>query len=205
MQRLSFTNAALSMIQARPNLRQRGPLRVFRELLETVVLMVTIYALVNLASARFIVEGNSMLPNFRTGQYLIVSRVNYLLGEPERGDIIVFHYPRDPQNDYIKRVIGIPGDTVELRAQRVFVNGIELDEPYINEPCSPLHCPDRTWRIEPDTYFVMGDNRNESSDSRSFGAVERRFLVGEAVFRYWPPEDWGVIHRLRTPEVSTVE
>lgn len=188
------------MTQPRPKLNQRGPLRVLREVAETLVLMVTIYAFVNLASARFIVEGDSMLPNFHTGQYLIVSRVNYLLGEPERGDVVVFHYPRDPQSDYIKRVIGMPGDTVELRDQRVFVNGVELEEPYINEPCLPIHCPNRSWQVGPNAFFVMGDNRNESSDSRSFGPVEREYFVGEALVRYWPPDDWGLIQRLGAPD-----
>src|SRR5687768_16897081 len=166
-------DSARDMIPARPSLRYRSPARFARELVETVVLIVTIYALVNLASARFIVEGDSMQPNFHTGQFLIVSRVNYLLASPQRGDIVVFHYPLDRQSDFIKRVIGLPGDIVELRGGRTYVNGVELNEPYINEPCNLMSCSDQSWQLELGHYFVMGDNRNESRDSRAFGPIEQ--------------------------------
>jgi signal peptidase I len=190
------------MSELRPKLQNQGFMRGIREILETLVLIVTIYALVNLASARFVVEGDSMLPNFETGQFLIVSRVNYLLGQPERGDIVVFHYPGNPQEDYIKRVIGMPGDLVELRDARVYVNGEVLDEPYINEACIPSICRDNRWEIGENQYFVMGDNRNASSDSRSFGPVDQRFFVGEALIRYWPPQNWGSVNRVRFPQTE---
>lgn len=194
---LSYLKAAAV---PRPRLQQRGFLRFLREVFETLVLIITIYALVNLATARFIVEGDSMQPNFATGQFLIVSRVHYLLGQPERGDVVVFHYPQNPENDYIKRVIGLPGDRVELRGQRVYVNGVELDEPYIQEVCTEFNCPDNAWQVEADHFFVMGDNRNRSQDSRAFGLVARRYLVGEALIRYWPPENWGIVNRIGYPE-----
>lgn len=182
----------------RPKLHRRG---FARELLDTVVLIGAIYALVNLASVRFIVEGPSMQPNFETGQFLIVSRINYLLGEPQRGDIVVFHPPgkQDDEPPYIKRVIGLPGDTVELRDSRVYVNGRELFEPYINEPCIPARCDDQTWELGPDEYFVMGDNRNHSSDSRAFDPIPRSSIIGEAMIRYWPPQDWGIVSQIAYP------
>jgi len=152
-----------------------------------------IYTLVNLASARFVVDGPSMQPNFATGQFVIVSRVNYLLTDPQRGDVVVFHYPGDPTQDYIKRVIGLPGDTVEIRDTFVYVNGKELNETYINEPCSVNTCRNSSWTLGSDQFFMMGDNRNHSSDSRFFGPVERHFIVGKALIRYWPPQDWGII------------
>lgn len=155
--------------------------------------MALIYALVNLASARFVVDGPSMQPNFATGQYVIVSRVNYLLTDPQHGDVVVFNYPGDPTQDYIKRVIGVPGDTVEIRDTHVFVNGLELTEPYINEPCSTGMCRNDRWTLGSDQFFMMGDNRNHSSDSRAFGPVARHFIVGKALIRYWPPQDWGII------------
>ncbi len=182
----------------RPRLRRRGFLR---EILETVVLIAAIYALVNLATARFIVEGPSMQPNFETGQFLIVSRVNYLFGQPSYGDIVVFHYPNNPEDDYIKRVIGLPGDTVEITDQQVYVNGQLMDEPYILEACQ-RNCSDAVWELSPEEYFVMGDNRNHSQDSRSFGAVNREFIVGEALVRYWPPSDWGIVERIRFPRAQ---
>lgn len=180
----------------RPPLQNQSLSRFLREVLETAALIAILYALVNLATARFIVDGPSMQPNFYTGQYLIVSRLNYLFGSPERGDIIVFHYPNDPDEDYIKRVIGLPGDVVEIRDTLVYVNGEALDEPYINEACDANHCRDNRWELDHDEYFVMGDNRNQSSDSRAFGPVDTRFIVGEALFRYFPVDQWGLLTHL---------
>ncbi len=177
----------------RPHLQSPGIGQTIREICETIALVVVIYALVNLATARFIVDGPSMEPNFATGQFVLVSRVNYLIGEPQRGDVVVFKYPGNPQEDYIKRVIGTPGDTVEIRDAKVYVNGGLLDEPYINEPCLPRMCQDNAWELGATQYFVMGDNRNHSSDSRAFGAVERDLIIGEALIRYWPPQDWGIV------------
>ncbi len=182
----------------RPRLQRWGYLR---EVLDLVVLIGAIYALVNLASVRFIVDGPSMQPTFETSQFLIVSRINYLLGEPQRGDIIVFHFPGDTQQDYIKRVIGLPGETVEIRDTLVYVNGEALNEPYINEPCRSDRCPDETWQLGADEYFMMGDNRNHSQDSRSsqVGPIPRHFIVGEVMVRYWPPKDWGIVSRINYP------
>jgi len=182
----------------RPKLQRRS---FVREILDTLVLIGAIYALVNLASVRFIVEGPSMQPNFHTGEFLIVGRVNYLFGDPQRGDIIVFHPPGKPADEppYIKRVIGLPGETVEIRDTQVYVNGVELNEPYINEPCLPTRCTDEAWELGPDEYFMMGDNRNHSSDSRVFGPVNRSSIIGEAVIRYWPPSDWGIVTKIAYP------
>lgn len=177
----------------RPRLQLTNSLQSVREIGETILLIVVIYTLVNLASARFIVDGPSMQPNFETGQFVLVSRVNYLVSEPQRGDVVVFKYPGNPQEDYIKRVIGTSGDTVEIRDTQVYVNGVQLDEPYINEPCLPSRCPDNVWELGADEFFVMGDNRNHSSDSRAFGPVKRDLIIGEALIRYWPPQDWGII------------
>jgi len=187
----------------RPNLRRRG---FMYEILETLVLIIAIYALVDLASARFYVDGPSMEPSFVTGQRVIVSRVNYLLGQPERGEIIVFDSPDRPTIDppLIKRLIGMPGETVEIRDSLVYINGVQLDEPYINEPCT-RNCEDRTWELGPDEYFVMGDNRNRSRDSRSFGPVKHSHLIGEALVRYWPPADWGLLYKYHFPANSLTE
>jgi signal peptidase I len=180
----------------RPRLQNRGITRALREIVETLALIAVIYAFVNLVSARFVVDGRSMEPNFETGQFLIVNRVNYMLGTPSRGDIIVFHYPRNVEQDYIKRVIGLPGESVELRNQQVYINGELLEEPYINEPCEPSRCRDDIWQLGEDEYFVMGDNRNHSQDSRVFGPVHEQFIVGEALLRYWPPDKIGLLTHL---------
>jgi signal peptidase I len=175
---------------------------MLRESLETLILVGAIYAFVNLSSARFVVEGDSMQPNFATGQFLIVSRVHYLLGEPARGDIIVFHYPDAPEMDLIKRVIGLPGDVVSIDEGHVFVNETALEEPYIREPCDRFECPDAEWTVGSNQYFVMGDNRNESRDSRSFGVVDETYIVGQALLRYWPPEDFAAVSHYAYPDES---
>ncbi|MAU09142.1 MAG: signal peptidase I [Anaerolineaceae bacterium] len=177
-----------------PRPKMRAPI-FLREVLDRIILIVAIYALINMASVRYVVDGMSMEPNFHDQEYLIVSRINYLLGEPEMGDIIVFHFPDNPLEDYIKRVIGVPGDVVEMRDTYVFVNGNLIEEAYINEPCTVNSCSDRVWQLGPDEFFVMGDNRNRSSDSRAFGPVGREFIIGEVVFRYWPLENIGLMHQ----------
>lgn len=171
-----------------------------RELLDLIVLIGAIYSLVNLTTVRFIVQGPSMQPNFQDNQFLIVSRVNYLLGNPQRGDVVVFHYPGNTDEDYIKRVIGVPGDVIEIRDTQVYVNDVLLNEPYIYESCRQASCRDDRWELGPDEYFVMGDNRNRSSDSRSFGPVLREYIVGEVLIRYWPPSDWGFVSRIGYPD-----
>lgn len=188
----------IEITSPRPNLKLRG---FGREILETILLIGAIYALVNLATVRFIVEGPSMQPNFHTGQVLVVSRLNYMFNPPQRGEIVIFNAPGQPPEEppYIKRVIGLPGETVEIRDTKVYVNGQELFEPYINEPCESGRCVNRTWTLEADEYFVMGDNRNHSSDSRAFGAVKRERIIGEALIRYWPPSDWGLVSNVAYP------
>ncbi|MEP7292166.1 MAG: signal peptidase I [Chloroflexota bacterium] len=174
-----------------------------RELLETAVLIGLVFTLVNLATVRFYIEGPSMQPNFWAGQFLIVSRIHYLLGQPGRGDIVVFDPPGDDGTPneplLIKRLIGLPGETVEMRGGLVYINGTALDESYTKEECRS-NCADRTWALGANEYFFMGDNRNNSRDSRVFGPVTRNRIIGEAVVRYWPPPDWGLVTHYRFPE-----
>jgi signal peptidase I len=180
----------------RPQLRQSG---IIRETISLLVFVVAVFTLLQLAMPRSIVHGSSMEPTFKEGQYLVISRVNYLLGDPERGDIIVFNSPvADPGDpSLIKRVIGLPGDFVEIRDTLVYVNGQLLDESYINEPCRARNCPDADWELDQDEYFVMGDNRNVSNDSRSFGPVSYDRIIGEVLLRYWPLDELGIVHQYR--------
>lgn len=188
-------------LSTRPPLRRRGAISEIMDMLLTIA---AIYIAINLISVRFIVQGPSMEPTFHSDQFLIISRASYLLGEPERGDIVVFHFPGNQEEDYIKRLIGEPGDTVEFRAQQVYVNGELLVEPYINEPCTASNCPDEIYVLGEDEYFLMGDNRNRSSDSRVFQKrgqpVKREHIVGEVIIRYWPPADWGIVTRTGYPD-----
>lgn len=166
---------------------------IVRELIETLLLIVAIYAFVNLATARFVVDGHSMLPNFTTDQFIIVSRLSYIMGNPQRGDVVVFHYPLQSDRDFIKRIIGLPGETVTILEGRVYVNRHLLDEPYIENFCRATSC-DGEWVVPADHFFVLGDNRGASKDSQDFGPVHRKYIVGRAFVRYWPPSDWGLIH-----------
>ncbi len=170
-----------------PRLHRRTMLR---EIVETVVLVIAIYTLVNLLTERRIVEGASMQPNFETGEWLIVDRVSYFVGEPQRGDVVILDLP-EQEEDLIKRVIGLPGETVEIHDGQVFVNGVEIDEPYIN--ASPRYRG--SWTLGPTEYFVLGDNRNNSRDSHVFGPVDREEIIGRAWVIYWPPQDWGIVPR----------
>jgi signal peptidase I len=160
-----------------------------REIIETVLLTAAIFLLVNAATGRFRIEGQSMEPNLHDGEYVLIDKISYLLHPPERGDVIVFLPPNEVR-DYIKRVIGLPGDTVEIRGGQVYVNGIALDEPYLKYSANN-DMPARV--IEAGRYFVMGDNRNNSSDSRSFGAITPQSIVGRAWLVYWPPSDWSTV------------
>jgi len=150
----------------------------------------------NMLSVRFIVSGSSMEPTLSSNQFLIVSRLHYVIGRPERGDVAVFHFPANPQQDYIKRVIGLPSETVEIRDTNIYINGMILDEPYLGEPCVPIHCFDGFWQLGENEYFVMGDNRNLSEDSRAFGPVKHNLFVGEAILRYWPLAKLATIHQI---------
>ncbi len=192
-----------------PKLHQTG---VWRERLELLLLIVLVFTVVNLATMRFFIEGPSMQPNFVAGQFLIVSRVNYLLGEPQRGEIVVFDAPGDDDHAtnplLIKRLIGVPGDHIRIErltvdgatTVQVYVNDVLLNEPYINQDGIPFNCTQYCDLVlGPNQYFMMGDNRNHSNDSRAFGPVDRERIVGEAVIRYWPPSDWGLVTHIAYP------
>jgi len=132
----------------------------------------------------FVVEGSSMFPTLMQGDRLIVSRLSYLLGEPDRGDIIVFQYPYGPERDFVKRIIGLPGETVAIQNGQVFINGNPLPpEDYVKNKSSDTMSP---VTLSDDEYFVMGDNRTGSSDSRSWGPLQKHFLIGKAWLIYFP-------------------
>ncbi len=166
-----------------------GIFRFLIDILETVLLSVILFLGINAITARVRVDGQSMVPTFDSGEFIIVSKLTYKLGKPDLGDVVVFHLPRDPDQDYIKRVIGLPGDAVLIEDGQVIVNGQRLDEPYINAP--PKY--NGAWQISDDQLFVLGDNRNNSSDSHSWGPVPMEYVVGKAVFVYWPVASIGVI------------
>jgi signal peptidase I len=183
-----------------------------RDIIETLLLTVIIFFVVQSVVKNFKVEGSSMEPTLHNGEFLIVDKAVYwsfapglvhlvlpgattagdtgrvfLFHPPERGDIIVFEYPRDPSRDFIKRVIGVPGDVVAIRDGEVLVNGQPLREPYIEAPPDYVMAPER---VPAGQYFVLGDNRNNSSDSHVWGMVPWQNIIGEAWVSYWPLGDW---------------
>lgn len=168
------------------------------EILETVVFVGSIFIVVYL----FIlqpnqIKGASMEPTFHNGNYIFTSKVTYKLRQPVRGDVVVFHAPRNPDLEYIKRVIGLPGDTVLIENQKVYVNGQEIQESYISdvttlgivgfmEEGKPIVVPEGH-------YFVMGDNRPRSSDSREFGPIPYENIIGQVIYRYFPFNEMGTV------------
>jgi signal peptidase I len=139
------------------------------------------------------VEGTSMLPRLGDQDRLFINKFVYHFAEIHRGDVVVFHYPRDPQKSYIKRVIAVPGDELRIDDGRTYINGRLLWEPYVPRRFHDSRSQD-AMVIQPDQYFVMGDHRSISSDSRDFGPVPRDLIYGKAAFVYWPAEDMGIIH-----------
>lgn len=132
----------------------------------------------------FIVQGNSMVPNFHNGEYLIIDEFSYHFRRPERGEVIVFRYPRQPSQFFIKRVIGLPGDKVEIKDGSVWINGSPFGEAYL--PQSLATAPEASTILGVDEYFVLGDNREASSDSRVWGNLKDHFIVGRTLLRLWP-------------------
>jgi len=169
-----------------------GKNRFFHSLLdivETLVFSLLLFAGINTLTARIRVDGMSMEPTLHSGEFVIVNRLAYRLGKPQIGDIIVFRFPRNPEQEYIKRVIGLPGDQVVIANNQVKVNGKLLKEPYI--AARPKY--ETTLTVPEDSLFVLGDNRNNSSDSHTWGPVPFPNVVGKAVIVYWPPREWGIV------------
>lgn len=138
----------------------------------------------------FIVRGESMVPTFQNNEYLIVDQVTYRFEEPKRGDVIIMRYPNDPSVFFIKRIIGLPNETVETKGKQIIIRStdkeaITLDQSFIDP--SRMRDEHRIYTLGPDDYFVMGDNRRESSDSRIWGNLPRENIVGRALIRLWPP------------------
>lgn len=202
--------------------------RAVREIVETLLLALIIFVAVRALVLNFRVDGNSMVPNLHDQEMLLVNRnvyfhfdlnqwLNYLPGEdrdgerviylfhpPERGDIIVFEPPVTSEKPYIKRVIGVPGDTVEIKTDGyVYINGERLEEPYIQGPiteCTTSVCNPVT--VEDGHVYVLGDNRRNSSDSRIFGVVDVDDIIGKAWLTYWPTDDFGLVPHYDYPGIS---
>jgi signal peptidase I len=171
-----------------------------RELLQTLILTLAIFLVVKLAVQNFRVDGESMLPNLHNGEYILVDKVTYAVSSPRRGDIVVFRAvpAQEPNKDFIKRIIGLPGETVSVHNNTVYINGHVLREPYHHLPSNYSFGP-RT--VPPGQYFVLGDHRGNSDDSHMWTStwLPRKEIIGQAMVSYWPPSDAHVFVGL--PEI----
>ena len=162
-----------------------------REFLITLGLAIVIFLILQTTIQSSIVEGSSMQPGLQDGQRLIVIKPVYAFTNPQRGDIVIIHPPVAPEKEWVKRIIGIPGDTIEIKNGTVYVNNVALVEPYIKAEPAYRYGP---VIVPVDNYFVLGDNRNNSTDSHTGWTVSRQNIVGGVWLRIWPFESWGLIH-----------
>lgn len=175
----------------------------FLELIETVVIGLSIFLVVYLFFMQpHQVNGQSMVPTFQSGDYVLTDKVSYRFGEPSRGDVVVFHAPPAAQCptgtgcDFIKRIVGLPGETVAVKDGALYINGIPLEETYLPDSFvtdAGAYTRDREVTLGSNEYFAVGDNRSHSSDSRAWGPVKASEIVGKAFFRYWPASQVGWI------------
>lgn len=172
-------------------------MKVFREVVITVVIAVAVFLLLRFTVQSYVVVMSSMEPNFYHGDCIIVSKVSYRSSDPQRGEVIIFNPPFDSPHPFIKRVIGLPGDTVEIRDGTVFINGTALEE----ELAPPTYTMS-LMVVREGEYFVLGDNRNNSNDSGQNGwTVPRENIIGKAWFVYWPPGRWGIVEHYGYPQL----
>lgn len=178
--------------------RRTSPLRTLGEFFRLAIIAAAIALPIRYFIAQpFIVRGASMEPNFHDREYLVIDELSYFFRPPKRGEVVVFRYPLDPKEYFIKRVIGLPGETVEVRASGVSIfnsehpDGSRLEEVYL--PQDLEFRGNIRFTLEADEYVVLGDNRPASSDSRNWGTLERKFITGRAVFRAWPISRFGVL------------
>lgn len=165
----------------------------WRPLLREIVLVMTVALLLHLATPRFVVDGRSMQPNLEDSQFLVGTPLEYLFHPPERGDVVVVAPVATGEPSLVKRIIGIPGDRIEFLGGQLYLNDILQHETFIKEACTPVRCRDQVWQLGPEEYFVMGDNRNVSRDSRHYGPIPREKIRAKALLRYWPLSEWSWI------------
>ncbi len=191
----------MSVLEQEPAAQETSPTtektslkRLIFDILETAALALFLFAIINSISARVRVNGSSMQPTLQDGEFVLVSKLNYKFGDFQRGDIIVFYFPTNLNERLVKRIIGLPGDRVSARNGLVYVNDQTLNEDYIAQP--PVYSGD--WVVPNDALFVLGDNRNNSRDSKDWGLLPQKDVIGKAVLIYWPPRFWKTLNH---PEI----
>ncbi|MFC2018083.1 signal peptidase I [Chloroflexota bacterium] len=165
-----------------------------RQILITILIVVVIFLGMHYSLQSFTVSGQSMQPSFVDGEWLLVDKLTYHFSSPSRGDVIIFDPPGNSDQPYIKRIIGLPGEYIEIKNGRIYISNDEGDFEYVETTDLPDIPSSYTnsWEIPEDHYFVLGDNRPVSGDSRSFDTVPRGNIIGKVWIRYWPPSEWGL-------------
>lgn len=181
-----------------PVLLGRKIINFFMDFLETSVVALSIFVVIYLFFVQpHEIKGNSMEPNFHNNEYILTDKISYKFGVAKRGDVVIFKAPKNQEVDYIKRVIGLPGDRVKVQKGYVYVNGKQIEEPYLKDLTSLLPGSSMQEGVEvtvaENHLFCMGDNRPHSSDSREFGPVPNNLIIGKALFRYWPVTEFGPV------------
>jgi signal peptidase I len=180
----------------------------FYEIFKTIAVMFLLAFLIrSYLIQTFVVEGRSMEPNFYDGEYLLIDKISYRLKEPQRGDVAVFLSPEDNRLHFIKRIIGLPGENIEITQNTIFINGQPLPEPYLQKGERTLiednFLADFKARILDDQFFVLGDNRQNSKDSRSIGLVPKKNITGRAFLVIYPLKNFGLVHGPNYERLST--
>jgi signal peptidase I len=161
-----------------------------REIVEIAAIALLILIAIRFVIQSYHVESASMQPGLTANQYVMVNKTAYLFRAIERGDVVVLHAPRNTNQDFIERVIGLPGDTIQMDSTTIKVNGTLLNETYIKTPINPIA---NIWKVPPGQYFVLNDNREIDDDSRTWSFVPKDYIVGKAVLVYWPLASWQFI------------
>jgi signal peptidase I len=176
-------------------------MKLFREVGITILIAVAVFALLRLTVQSYTVVMSSMEPNFHDGECIMVKKMSYRSSGPQRGEVVIFDPPFASLHPFIKRVIGLPGETVEIKNGWVFIDGIPLEEEYV---MAPPDYPMPATEIPESEYFVLGDNRNSSNDSHNGWTVPRDNIIGKAWFTYWPPSKLGVVKHYSYPDLYGV-
>ena len=177
-------------------------IKIIRDITITILIALAMFIGLRYTIEGYAVRYTSMTPSINDGDWLIVAKASYFFSDPERGDVVVFQPPEKVHSDYafIKRVIGLPGETIEIKDGKTIVNGIPLEEEYLRE--NPTYTMGKKY-IPMREYFLLGDNRNNSNDSHSWGAVPRDNMIGKAVITYWPIDEWGITKHYSYPELDS--
>lgn len=169
----------------------------FLDLIETIVMALAVFVVIYLFLFQpHQVRGNSMYPNFHDGEYILTDKISYRVGEPKRGDVVIFKAPRNEEYDYIKRIIGLPGETIKISSNQIIINNTALPESYLDKIITSSGSflrPQDQILVPENNFFVLGDNRSHSSDSREWGFVPKENIIGKAWLRYWPPPAFGIV------------